>query len=87
MKLVGDFLARFNTLTPPNDAVKGAVADAVSAILGTHVAKKEIRIQNGTAFVTGSSVMKNALQVKRGEVLERLYENLPKTRDSVRDVR
>ena len=87
MKLIGDFLARFNTLTPPDDALKGAVADAVRQVLGTQISKKAIRIQNDTAYVTGSSVMKNTLQVRRGEVLNALYEALPKSRDTIRDVR
>lgn len=87
MKLIRDFLSRFNSLTPPNDAFKGAIAEAVTQVMGTPISKKAVRIQNGTAYITGSSVMKNALQVKRGEVLEYLYGALPKSRDTIRDVR
>jgi len=74
-------------LTPPNDAVKGAIAEAATQILNTPISKKSVRIQNNTAFITGSSIMKNSLQVNRGQILQRLYENLPKARDSIRDVR
>lgn len=87
MKLIGDFLSRFTSLTPPNDAVKGAVVDAVQHVVGARVLKKDVRIQNGTAFVTGSSIMKNTLRVKRSEVLDALYAALPQSRDTIRDVR
>lgn len=87
MKLVGDFLKRFQSLTPPHDAVKSTVAEVVSRITGAKISKNQVRVQNGTAFVAGSSVFKNNLRVKRGEILEALYEALPKSRDSIRDVR
>ena len=87
MKLVGDFLARFNSLTPPHDSVKVAIAEVVSRVLGVSISKKDVRIQNGTAFVAGSSVMKNVLRAKRGEVLTQLYEAVPRTRETIRDVR
>lgn len=87
MKLVGDFLKRFQTLTPPNDSVKSAVAEVVGRVVGAKISKSQVRVQNETAFVSGSSIFKNNLRVKRGEILEALYEELPKSRDTIRDVR
>lgn len=87
MKLIGDFLARFNKLTPPDDAVKSAVVAAVQEATNITLSKKAIRIQNETVFVAGSSVMKNTLKIHRGKILEAIYEDLPKSRDSVRDIR
>ena len=87
MKLAGDFLKRFQSLTPPNDSVKGVIAEVVSRVTGTKISKKMVQVQHGNAFITGSSVFKNVLRTKRGEILEQLYEELPKSRSTIRDVR
>lgn len=87
MKLAGDFLKRFSSLTPPHDSVRSTIAEVVSRVTGAKVSKGSVKVQNGTAFIGGSSVFKNNLRVKRGEILEALYEALPKSRDTIRDVR
>lgn len=87
MKLASTFLSKFLKLTPPNDAVRSAVATAASAVLGTTVGKDKVRIQNGIAFVTLSSVAKNKLRVGREAFFALLYERLPQARNEVRDVR
>ena len=87
MKKVQGFLDKFQKLTPPQDAIRGAVATAASAVLGTPVSKDKVRVQNGIAFVTLSSVAKNKLRLGRETFFTLLYERLPKARVLVRDVR
>ena len=87
MKKLGNFLDKFQKLTPPNDAVRGAVAHAASAVLGTPVGKDKVRVQNGVAHLTLSSVAKNKLRVGRQTFFALLYEKLPRARELVRDVR
>jgi hypothetical protein len=87
MKSAGDFLSKFHKLTPPNDALRRAVAKAVSGVLGTPVAKDRVRVHNHIAYVDVSSVAKHKLRLERKELLELLYESLPKARDLIRDVR
>ena len=87
MKSAGDFLSKFQKLTPPNDALRRAVAQAVGGVLGTPVAKERVRIQNGVAYVDVSSVAKHKLRTERREVLDCLYEALPKAKNLIRDVR
>lgn len=87
MKLVGDFLKRFQSFTPPHDSLKSAIAEIINKVAGVKISKKAVRIQSGTAYITGSSIFKNNIRVKRGEILEALYEEIPKSRDSVRDIR
>lgn len=87
MRSAGDFLSRFQKLTPPNDALRRAVAHAVTKVLGTTVAKDKVRVQNHVAFVDVSSVAKHKLRLERRELLDLIYEQLPKARDLVRDVR
>jgi hypothetical protein len=87
MKKISGFLERFSKLTPPDDAVKRELAAAISEALHTAVSKKAIQIAHGVAFVAGSSVMKSAIAINRGKILQSLYDALPKSRESVRDVR
>jgi hypothetical protein len=87
VKKVQGFLDKFQALTPPQDAVRSAVATAASAVLGTTVTKDKVRVQNGVAFVTLSSVAKNKLRIGREAFFALLYERLPKARQLVRDVR
>lgn len=87
MKKIADFLSRFKSLTPPDDAIKKELAAAIEEALHVPVGKKSIQIAHGVAFVAGSSVMKSAITVNRGKILQSLYDALPKSRESVRDVR
>ena len=87
MKRAGDFLAKFNKLTPPNDALRSAVVKAVSSIVGATITKSAIRIHNGTAFIECSSVLKNKIRIDRRAILDDIHERIPKARESVRDIR
>ncbi|MEK9177107.1 MAG: hypothetical protein AAB923_02305 [Patescibacteria group bacterium] len=87
MKPAHTFLSKFKSLTPPDDAMRRAVAEAVSLVAGVPVKKKDITISRGIAFVKMSSVAKSALRVRRGEVLAYIFRELPKARDSIRDIR
>lgn len=87
MKLVGDFLSRFYSLTPPHDAVKRAVAESLRDVVGVLVQKEKISIDNGIAHIPVSSVAKNVIKINRGVLLNRVFERLPKARESLRDIR
>lgn len=87
MKQAGDFLSRFQKLTPPNDALRRAVSKAASELLHSPIAKDKVRIQNRVAYIDVSSVQKHKLRIEREELLSLIYETLPKARDLVRDVR
>ena len=87
MKLAKDFLSRFQSLTPPDEAVRSAVAKTIHAIAGVPLTKKEVTLANGIAFIDCSSVAKSAIKVHRGQILEDLFNALPKAREVVRDIR
>ncbi len=87
MKLVNDFLAKFQSLTPPDDSLRRALAAAIHSAARVNVKKEDITISNNTAFVRCSSIAKSAIQVARGAILNELFQELPKARGSVRDVR
>lgn len=87
MKLVGDFLSRFQSLTPPHDSLKRAVSESLREVLGISVPLDKISIKNGVAFVGVSSIAKNAIQLNRGKVLATVFERTPKARDTLRDIR
>jgi hypothetical protein len=87
MKNISDFLKRFQSLTPPDDSVRKELARVASEVSGAAISSKDIRTRNGVAFINGSSIIKSAVAVHRAKILEQLYENLPKSRNTVRDIR
>lgn len=87
MKNIASFFDRFKELAPPNDSVKSAVVDAVYEVVGARLDKKSISIFRGVAHVRAPSVLKNTIALNRGKVLERIYSDVPKARDTLRDVR
>jgi hypothetical protein len=87
MKQAGSFLSRFKNLTPPNDAVRQAVAAAVKGVAGVPITKKDVKVVRGVAYVTCSSVAKNAIRRTKIEIFEELQKTLPKARQHVHDIR
>lgn len=87
MKLVGEFLKKFNSLQPPHDSLKKELLVVLKQTVNITVQLKQIVIKNEVAYVYTSSVLKNVIQINRAKILNELYERLPKSRDSVRDVR
>ena len=87
MKDAGSFLAKFARLTPPNDAVRRAVAESVSAIAGVPIKREDVSVARNVAFIKCSSVAKSAIRAARVEILEDIVRRMPKARDIVRDVR
>ncbi len=87
MKLVSDFLARFQNLTPPDDALRRATAAAISFAAKVPIKKEDISISNNVAFVRCSSIAKSAIQIARGAILAELFQEMPKARNAVRDIR
>lgn len=87
MKLAKDFLSKFQSLTPPDDSVRVALVKIVHGTAGVPVAKKDVTLSRGVAFINCSSVAKSALRAVRGDILKELYTELPKARETVRDIR
>ncbi len=87
MKTLDNFLSKFQNLTPPDDALRRAVADIISTITKVPIKKSDVSISNSVAFIQCSSVAKSAIRIKRGAILEELFLSLPKARERVRDIR
>jgi hypothetical protein len=87
MRSAKDFLTKFNNLTPPNDAVRRVVAEAVKSIAGVPVAKTDVTLSRGIAFVSCSSIAKSAIRAARASILDEIYNHMPKARETVRDIR
>lgn len=87
MKRAGDFLAKFNKLTPPQGSVRRAVVESVARVAGVSLKESDVSLSRGVVFLQCSSVAKSAIRLVRGVIFEDLYQHLPKARDQVRDIR
>jgi len=87
MRIIGDFLSRFQHLTPPHETVKSALTLSLKETLDIACPKDRISLSRGVVYIRMSSVVKNMVQVNRSKVLQNLFERLPKARDLVRDIR
>lgn len=87
MKLVKDFLDRFKKFAPPDGALKQTIADAASFVASVSIAKKDVTLAHGVAFIKASSIAKSVLRTKRGDVLEYIFSRIPGAREKVRDIR
>ena len=87
MKQIKDLFARFKNLTPPNDALRRAVAEAVVSVVGVPLTRELVAISRGTAFLKCSSIAKSAIRARRAEILTEVARRVPSARDTVRDLR
>lgn len=87
MKHAASFLDRFQNLTPPNDAVRKAVAEAIRTIAGVPITREQVKVVRDVAFITCSSIARSAIRRSRGHILEELAKQLPKANELVRDIR
>lgn len=87
MKHAASFLDRFQNLTPPNDAVRKAVAEAIRNIAGVPITREQVKVVRDVAFITCSSIARSAIRRSRAHILEELAKQLPKANELVRDIR
>jgi|CXWL01.1.fsa_nt_gi hypothetical protein len=87
MKKINSLLSRFQNITPPNDAIRRAVAKAISDIAGVKIKREDVTLQRGVAFIKCSSVAKSVIRSSRSAILSEIVRELPSARDTVRDLR
>ena len=87
MKKISDFFERFKQFAPPHGALKKVLTNALHDCSGIIVSSKNISIQNSVAFINVSSVAKNVIHINRGKILKQVFDELPKAREMIRDIR
>ncbi len=87
MKRAGQFLSKFDSLTPPHDALRTALVSAIMAHVGKKISKSLIRIDQNIAFISVPSIVKSVIRVRRAEILRTVYEEIPRAKDMIRDIR
>ena len=48
---IENFLKRFTLLTPPDDAIRGAVRETIEKEIGISIEKKNISVQNNIVYI------------------------------------
>lgn len=87
MKHAASFLDRFQHLTPPDDAIRKAVAEVIKNVAGVPITREQVKMTRDVAFITCSSIARSAIRRSRVQILEELAKQLPKARQVVRDIR
>ena len=87
MKVLNDFLQRFQNLTPPDQALRKAAAEAIRQIAGVPVSYDAVSIARSTVFVKCSSVAKSTIRALRADIFKEIERRLPSAAGRVRDIR
>ena len=86
MKRANDFLKKFQSLTPPHDALKKAIVNA-ARVYGVNLSKGQVKMHNATAYIEAPSIIKNKIRIHRGDILRHIHTELPKSSFLIRDIR
>ncbi len=87
MKRVSDFFERFKNLTPPTGALKKAIVHALTDVAHYTTTPDKISIQHDIAFIHTSSIIKQQIRIHRSQILDYIFREIPKARETLRDVR
>ncbi len=69
MNPLKDFLLRYARITPPDGALKGAIAAAIKQTLGVDVPQNVITVTRESAYLSVDSSLKAAIFMKQDAVL------------------
>jgi len=69
---IENFLKRFELLTPPNDAIRGAVREIIEKEIGVSIEKKNISVKNNIIYIKTKPLYKNEIFIKKQYILKEL---------------
>ncbi|MEK7579160.1 MAG: hypothetical protein AAB460_01325 [Patescibacteria group bacterium] len=69
MNPIKDLLSLYKRLTPPNGALRGAVASGIESVLNVKVPQSAITITRDAAYLSVDASLKAAIFMKRDAVL------------------
>lgn len=81
MNILSSYLEKIHSLLKDKGLERSIVARSVSEIVPSIVEEKQIRITSNIAYIKGSSSLKNAIFLKKEEIIEKCLEGGAKISD------
>lgn len=75
---IKDLLLKFGNLLLSEEAKKEAIKNVISGIVGVKIKNEDIKIKNGTVYLSIKPIYKNEIFLKQEKILALLQENLGK---------
>lgn len=69
---IENFLKRFTLLTPPDDAIRGAVREIIEKEINISIEKKNISVHNNIIYIKTKPLFKNEIFIKKQTILKEL---------------
>jgi len=85
MRLIGDFLKKFEVILPPNQKLKEAVNSALKETIGMSIKEEKITVSGKSIYLDISPAFKNKIFIKKEKIEEIINQKLnKKTKYSLR---
>ena len=78
---IATYLEKFKNIGSSENSIKDIIISSLNEILKITVTRKEIRLQNGTAYIQTSPLVKNQLYIKKDSILSHISQKTDKVKD------
>lgn len=73
---LSSLLERFKKLKDPREN-KILISNIISEGVGVKIEEKDISIQKNVLYISGSSLLKNRIFLKKAHIIEKIHETIP----------
>lgn len=73
---IAQYLEKFKNLGGTERGLKEAIVFSVKKVVGVDIDAKDISLKNGEAFIKASPTIKNAIYIKKGQILKTTEEKI-----------
>lgn len=73
---IAQYLDKFKNIGGDDRALKGVLVSAIKTIVGVEIETKDISLKNGEAIIKVSPIIKNAIYIKKNQILKEVEEKM-----------
>ncbi|MFZ2072558.1 MAG: hypothetical protein WA101_00860 [Minisyncoccia bacterium] len=75
---IKDLLLRFNNILLSEEVKKESIKNIISEVINVPIQSNDIKIKNGTVYLSIKPIYKSEIFMKREKILQKLQESLGK---------